>query len=853
MKNSQEKHNNSFDEYEDLTLFADESFDTGDVDLFEFSSEDDSILTRLKSIILSLDWEINDEILQELTDEVQLLQEQWQDDKVAEVYLQGLDKIGRYIGSKGAYAHPNAIKLLLTFYYNFEKITSSENITQEEIALLLKGDVRKFRILQYQVNQGDESAPVVTAMEKPVLLQDDAEEKQVINHTEKDHLKLLKASILSLDWEVTEESLQQFSMQLDHFHQVLADDKPAMVLVQGLRALGEYISESGAAAHPESFTLLHAFAEGLEQVLYVDADKRDKHQLQALLVDRIGRLNALKALIVEQPSPPSEQIVDGLVEEMAPTEPAPEPSPDVSPVQSLQEFTAEQTTEAAEDYPGNIEAELDELFPVEHSPAMETSDTKYPDEILSPDAIHPISNNVADEYIETELRSKRDLAPALSESDEIFGFNEDTEPLDVPAQSDLNDQLDKLFDNDIFGDDAEQETVTASDNEQEPALADEEPLDVALANFDFSTDAEGAAEAGEKEEELDLDIESELDSFFSEKDSGADAETEPPLHIDEQESGIIPALADSSDEQGFSIDESMESLSQSPLGDIEEKLDFFFDEDDDEASLPDTTVGDAEENFEDTLDFFEQEDKERELLDSALSAATAPTNLAAQQNADQENELEEQLDFFFDASEDDEEEPGLELTSPLPAFSETQPAEQEETPPAPVKEEKEVYLAALGAVLPSTVRAPTDEGIAEAAKLITELKEHEQGTEEKVLVRLMGGIIDQLVHSRFIDLAATEKVVNVLFEQLSRPSLSSEDMTNAMEQYLGWQTEAVATIAQSTQPGLVLPTATPTPQPVSEKVTPSLSPQSELRLIKDMIQDEFNQLRDELKKVPPAD
>ena len=845
MKNSQKEQKNSFDEYEDLTLFADEDFDTGDVDLFEFSSDDDSILTRLKSIILSLDWEINDEILQELTDELQVLQENWQDDKVAEVYLQGLDKIGRYIRNKGAYAHPNSIKLLLTFYYNFEKITSSENISKEEIAILLKGDVRKFRILQYQVNQEDETVPG-PSMEESVQLLADTEEKPFINPTEEDHLKLLKASILSLDWEVTEESLHQFSLQLDHFHQVLTDDKPAMVLVQGLRALGEYIKESGAAAHPESFTLLHAFSEGFEQVLSIDPDKRDKQQLQTLLVDRIGRLNALKALIVKQPSPPSEQLVDGLVEEMAVTKQAPEATPEVSPSESLQELTTEQTTEDAEDYPGNIEAELDELFPVEHAPAMETSDTKYPDEILPPDAIHPISDNVSDEYIETELRSKRDLSPALSESDEIFGFNEDSEPLDVPAQSDLNDQLDKLFDNDMFGDeDTEEEGIAANDDEPAPALADEEPLDVALANFDLSSAAEGSLELGEKEEDLDIDIENELDSFFSEKDNSTE-EVESPLHLKEEDSGITPALADSSDEQGFSIEESMDSSPQSPLGDIEEKLNFFFDEEDDEASLLEANSSEADENFEETLNFFEKEDTEKALLDASLdSAAAAPINLDSQQQNSEENALEEQLDFFFDASEDDEEEPGLEFKATVPALSDTLPAE-EELSPAPVTEEKEVCLAALGAVLPSTVRAPTDEGIAEATKLITQLKDVAQGTEEKVLVRLMGTIMDQLVHSRFINLAATEKVVNVLFEQLSRPSLSSEDLTDAMEQYLGWQTEVVAALAQSTKPGLVLPSVTP--PLTSDKVVPAPSEQFELRLIKDMIKDEFNQLRNELTK-----
>lgn len=845
MKNSQEEQKNSFDEYEDLTLFADESFDTGDVDLFEFSSEDDSILTRLKSIILSLDWEINDEILQELTDELQVLQENWQDDKVAEVYLQGLDKIGRYIRSKGAYAHHNAIKLLLTFYYNFEKITSSEKITEEEVSLLLKGDVRKFRILQYQVNQEDESAPAAI-IEEPVLLQPDVDEEHVAHHEEEDHLKLLKASILSLDWEVTEESLQQLTLQLDYFHQSLAGDKPAMVLIQGLRALGDYITESGAAAHPESFTLLHAFSEGLEQVLHVDPDKRDKQQLQSLLVDRIGRLNALKALIIEQPSPPSEKLIDGLVEEMAVPEQAPESTSEDSTVEPPKEFTAAQEPEEAVEYPEDIEAELDELFPVEHTPAMETSDKKYPDEILPPDAIHPISDDVADEYIETELRSKRDFAPALSESDEIFGFNEDTEPLDIPTQSDLSDQLDKLFDNDIFGDDAEEE-ITANDHEPEPALADEEPLDVALANFECSTDAEGSPGSDEREQELDIDIESKLDSFFSEEDSRTDKVVESALHQEEEDSSIAPALADSSDEQGFSIEESMETLPQSPLGDIEEKLDFFFDEEDDEAPLLGTDISDAGENFEDTLDLFAKEDTEKEVLDSSLNfAATAPTSLDPQQEDNEENKLEEQLDFFFDASEDDEDEPGLELKAPLPALSDTLPAEEEELTPVPATEEKEVYLAALGAVLPSTVRAPTDEGIAEATKLITELKDIEQGTEEKVIVRLMGAIIDQLVHSRFIDLAETEKVVNVLFEQMSRPSLSTEDMTDAMEHYLGWQTGVVAAIAQSTKPGLVLPSATPTP--VIDNVVPAPSEQSELSLIKNMIQDEFNQLRDELKQ-----
>ena len=48
MKKTKRDQIYNIDEFEDLTLFANESFDTQDVDLFEFTSEESSPLTRLK-------------------------------------------------------------------------------------------------------------------------------------------------------------------------------------------------------------------------------------------------------------------------------------------------------------------------------------------------------------------------------------------------------------------------------------------------------------------------------------------------------------------------------------------------------------------------------------------------------------------------------------------------------------------------------------------------------------------------------------------------------------------------------------------------------------------------------------
>ncbi|MCW5214449.1 hypothetical protein VU13_03955, partial [Desulfobulbus sp. US5] len=77
----------AIDEFEDLTQFADESFDNDEVDLFEFTDDEESPLLRLKSIVLSLDWDITEDTLAELAEELSELRSLWDGDKVAQIYL----------------------------------------------------------------------------------------------------------------------------------------------------------------------------------------------------------------------------------------------------------------------------------------------------------------------------------------------------------------------------------------------------------------------------------------------------------------------------------------------------------------------------------------------------------------------------------------------------------------------------------------------------------------------------------------------------------------------------------------------------------------------------------------------
>lgn len=277
-------------EYDDLTRFADENFDTGEVDLFQFIGDDSSPLTRLKSVILSLDWDITDEYLQELAEELAELAPDWQDDRAATIYLQGMGKIGKYLRLRGAHAHPNAIKLLLTYFYDFEKIFSTPDLGEAQITQMLQNDVRKFNVLQYQIKLAEEAAN-----EEVRGLNGGRETGKASNA-----LRQFKAAILELDWEVTDDSLARFAEALKVLGDVQIKNKAALLLIHGMQVLGRYISDERAHAHPDVFNLLHAFHGGLERILDTGPGALNQQQKKNILLDRINRLNHLKSLIAPQ-------------------------------------------------------------------------------------------------------------------------------------------------------------------------------------------------------------------------------------------------------------------------------------------------------------------------------------------------------------------------------------------------------------------------------------------------------------------------------------------------------------------------------------------------------------------------
>ncbi|MFN2354186.1 MAG: hypothetical protein ABR512_06645 [Desulfopila sp.] len=300
----------------------DENFDSGDVDLFDYVDDEDSPLARLKSIILSIEWEITNTILRQFNDELQDLKGVWAGNKVNLVYIQALEKIGKYIYKEKASAHPNAIKLLLTFYTNLEKINSDDAIPAVEQKKILRQDIERFEKLKKQIAsastqsagaargvEGDAAVPfsspdrVTSPAREPAMadFQQEADEQPDV-----DSLLNLKALVYGIDWEITEYDLKSLSREVKGLEQKFGGSKAKRIFLQGIGSLGAYINLKRGDSHPDAFKLLHSLFMGLERVVRDNLSGRAEKDV---LLPEVEKFEVFKAAIAQSgPSQPIAKI-----------------------------------------------------------------------------------------------------------------------------------------------------------------------------------------------------------------------------------------------------------------------------------------------------------------------------------------------------------------------------------------------------------------------------------------------------------------------------------------------------------------------------------------------------------------
>lgn len=125
-----------------------------------------SHLRDLKSIVLSLEWEINDQILAQFEDEVNKLHLFYTGDRILQGLLRILRFVGRYVRVKGASSNQDTINLLMSVYDHLEAVMVTEGMTEAGKRIFLMESIKQY---QSWVEKADIDGAVETkAPEAPV-------------------------------------------------------------------------------------------------------------------------------------------------------------------------------------------------------------------------------------------------------------------------------------------------------------------------------------------------------------------------------------------------------------------------------------------------------------------------------------------------------------------------------------------------------------------------------------------------------------------------------------------------------------------------------------------------------------
>jgi hypothetical protein len=125
----------------------------GDEELSENAQKEteeiaDSPLRELKTVVLSIEWEITDETMTRFVEQISFLQDFFKDDKIVLVFLQLLGSIGEYIRANLGKSHPEAFKILNSLFNQLEKVVNSTELSEDERKKILSLELGKYKRLK---------------------------------------------------------------------------------------------------------------------------------------------------------------------------------------------------------------------------------------------------------------------------------------------------------------------------------------------------------------------------------------------------------------------------------------------------------------------------------------------------------------------------------------------------------------------------------------------------------------------------------------------------------------------------------------------------------------------------------
>ncbi|MFZ0450986.1 MAG: hypothetical protein WAL98_17255 [Desulfatiglandaceae bacterium] len=105
----------------------------------------------LKELVLSIEWEITDEVMSRFVEEVARQSELYRDDRVLVVFFKMLDSLGKYIWKYKAGANSGTVKVLSSVYAGLERIVTTGNLGNEQKEKILAAELIGFKKLRNDI------------------------------------------------------------------------------------------------------------------------------------------------------------------------------------------------------------------------------------------------------------------------------------------------------------------------------------------------------------------------------------------------------------------------------------------------------------------------------------------------------------------------------------------------------------------------------------------------------------------------------------------------------------------------------------------------------------------------------
>ena len=130
------------------------------------NQQNQSPLKDLKTAVLSIDWEITDEVMNDLLEQVEILKQRYSEDRILKLFLQLIGSVGNYIQVNRQKSHPKAFKLLNGAFVKMEEVVNAPDLEDAAKKRYLYGEIVKFKNLKQKI--ASERSRVDMEKEPPV-------------------------------------------------------------------------------------------------------------------------------------------------------------------------------------------------------------------------------------------------------------------------------------------------------------------------------------------------------------------------------------------------------------------------------------------------------------------------------------------------------------------------------------------------------------------------------------------------------------------------------------------------------------------------------------------------------------